>query len=216
VPLTGSFYPWSSCAAAICRVRFNTSSASQSKTDDEKRSSVPLLAEAASARGGGVSPVGFVRPQLVVQSPQAESQHLRGACLIVLGVLQGEPHVGLFHIADPRSRGNPQHVVLRERRKHGRWRGNRAGKMAQTNLAFSRHDHRALNQVSQLAHVTRPGTGGEPIEYFFAQMGYPAPVLTVQVSNQGRGDRRNILFAVSERRQRDVKNIQTVIQVLAN
>ena len=52
-----------------------------------------------SRRNSGANLVGLIRPQLIVQGPQAETQQLGGALLVVLRVLQRQSDVGLFHFA---------------------------------------------------------------------------------------------------------------------
>jgi len=72
-------------------------------------------------------------------------------------MLQGQPHVGLFHLAQRSSDSNLQHVIRRGLRKCGLRHGgllhgglqrpHGAGNMLKLDLAHGRHDHCALNLV---------------------------------------------------------------------
>ncbi len=47
------------------------------------------------------------------------------------------------------------------------------------------------------------------------QVGYPAVVLSVQVADESGRNCGNTLLSITQRRKRDVENVQPIIQVFA-
>ena len=87
--------------------------------------------------------------------------------------------------------------------------------MPRHHRAFARDDHRPFQHIAQFPHVAGPGMLHQAGKRLRMKLRNAIPAFLVQLPDHGVGDMRNIFQAMPQRRQFDVKNIQPVIQILA-
>src|SRR6267154_6317717 len=78
-----------------------------------------------------------------------------------------------------------------------------------------RKDHRAFHQVLQLANVARPRIPLEGTHGFRRNAVDLLPHAAAKQLHEMRNKSRNVFPALSERRQQDWEDIQTIVQVTA-
>src|ERR1700734_3953590 len=160
---------------------------------------------------------GAVFLELIEQGLETDSEDFGGPRLIVAGMLQRELNERLLGLAHGGAHLQPYgvrlHLLL-----HGP-RPGRHSKIAREMMfgdgAFARQDYRALQNVSQLAHVAGPGVSPEQLLYLGVDIHYARLVLAVQHFDQRFSKQRKIAVALAQRRQRHLKHIQPVIQIFA-
>src|SRR5271169_7222733 len=81
--------------------------------------------------------------------------------------------------------------------------------------AVPRQDNRAFHQILQLANVARPGVPLEGSHGFRRNAVDLLPHAAAKHLHEMRDKSRNVFPALSERRQQDGKDVQTIIQVVA-
>src|SRR5438093_10265043 len=76
-------------------------------------------------------------------------------------------------------------------------------------------NHRALEDVSQLAHVPRPRVAREDLQDVRREAAHRAPELLVEGGDEVAGERLDVVRPAAQRRQVDGAHVQAVIQVVA-
>ena len=79
----------------------------------------------------------------------------------------------------------------------------------------SRHDHCTLDGVLQLADVARPIVRQDPVPRVVGEAGNALPVLRRITSQELLGQQLNVIGALAKRRQIDLHDGKSIIQVLA-
>src|SRR5437870_806059 len=78
-----------------------------------------------------------------------------------------------------------------------------------------REDHRALDDVLELAHVARPVVLGEPFQCFFADRRRLRRRAVTVLREEVLDERRDVLLAFAQRRHVDVDDVESVKEVVA-
>ncbi len=80
-------------------------------------------------------------------------------------------------------------------------------------MVAGREDHRALEDVRELAHVARPGLRLEQLERVRRELGRLQPVALGARGEQVRGERRHVARALAQRRQLEGKDVEPEEQI---
>src|SRR5688572_27575511 len=123
-----------------------------SKTSASKRAPCPK----GSVHAAGV-PLALVRMQLVVERLEAAAEHVGRAALVALEMLERREDESAFDLLERRPDGHADAAVGGAGRMGAQHRHLVLGKIE---LAVA-EDVRALDRISQLAHVARPGVADE-------------------------------------------------------
>src|SRR5712691_11791758 len=89
---------------------------------------------------------------------------------------------------------------------------NSRGEVSGRESSLSSHNHRPLEDVPQLTNVAWPGIVHEHPESCRVEIGNPAVVLLVESADQGLGDRRYVVLAMTQWRYVDVEDIEAEVQ----
>src|SRR5574341_1066120 len=158
-------------------------------------------------RGGGPFPVAS---QLVVQCLEADTKYLCGACLVLVGPLQGFQDQALFRCVDGRSDLEDQSwrlpVTLRPevRRPVG----------GEDQLALG-HEDRPLQHVSQLPDVAGPIMLGEDGQGPLIHTADRLSVFGVKLFEERLDEERDVLSSLPQRGKMETEDVEPVIEVLA-
>src|SRR5580704_3556548 len=88
-------------------------------------------------------------------------------------------------------------------------------KMLRHDGSFACHDYRALQYIAKLADISGPRRALEFVEHGRVNRSDVTPMLLIEIGKNGFADRGDVISAVAQGRQRDAKNIQAIIQILA-
>ena len=78
------------------------------------------------------------------------------------------------------------------------------------------HDHRALDRVLQLAHVARPGVGGERVAAPPGEKRIGRRLIDcAKLREEVLGQHRHVLRPLAQRRDVDLHHVQPPVEVLA-
>ena len=75
-------------------------------------------------------------------------------------------------------------------------------------------DHRALDDVAQLAHIARPGVLAEQLERRLVDAAHLPLVLLVELGHERLREERDVLGAPAQRRERDRQHVDPVVEIL--
>src|SRR4029078_7682236 len=140
---------WSSTADNATAASATTTRISRTR---RTRSDIRIMRTAAAS---GAGPLRAVFLQLVEQGFLADPQDFRRASLVVLGVLQGQLDQSALGLLDGLAHADVQFSVGENtagRRRCARKTGRQVGHL---DGSFPGQNHRALQDVAQLAHVAR-------------------------------------------------------------
>lgn len=76
-------------------------------------------------------------------------------------------------------------------------------------------DDGAFDRVSEFAHVTGPCMADELIARVFGNPAHGSTHRTTDVLQEGLREQQNILAAFAQRRQRDLEDAQSIVEILA-
>src|SRR6185312_13930666 len=162
----------------------------------------------------------------VVQGADADSENIRRFRLVVIGALQNEIDVSVFDFFHGRAGTHANRFALlrlgnRHRRRMdfrfavGRHAERIGREVLRHDQSFTGHDRRALENVAQLAYVSGPGVVLKTVEGRRMQARDPGAMLLVDGRENGFGNRRNVFLPVTQRRQENVKDVEAVVEILA-
>ena len=87
--------------------------------------------------------------------------------------------------------------------------------MARVDAGLRIHDHDALHQIAQLAHVARPGIFFERAQSLFGQFLGLAPVGGGEFLQEMIRQQAHVLDTLAQRRDMERHHVQAVEQILA-
>ena len=96
-----------------------------------------------------------------------------------------------------------------------RWHSKIARKMMFGDGALAGQNHSALQHVTQLAHVPGPGVAAKLLADIGIDVHHAGFVLAIEHFDERFGEHRQIALALAQRRQRNLKNVQAVVQIFA-
>src|SRR5579863_9991689 len=141
-----------------------------------------------------------------MQGLQANSEKFRCACLVVCSG-EGLQNEFAFHGVYSRAQRKTQ------RREFGSGGGvgtaEIRGKMAAADQVPVTHDDGAFEHIAQLADVSRPGVIVKKFADFRIDAANLPAVFGIKVAQNVLDERREILFAIAQCGQMNVKNVET-------
>jgi hypothetical protein len=75
-------------------------------------------------------------------------------------------------------------------------------------------DRRTLQHVSELAHVSRPAVGEQPLPHPTRNPGRGPAKRLRDVFEEGLAQRKDVILALAERRQTNFEHVKPVVQIL--
>src|SRR5260370_39500602 len=87
--------------------------------------------------------------------------------------------------------------------------------MAGQEASLAGHDYCSLQYAAQLSYIARPRITHEQPENFWLEIRHAAIVPLVQSANQSFGYWQNVFLAMAQRRHDDAKDVEAVVQILA-
>src|SRR4051794_14625108 len=160
--------------------------------------------------------LGLLRPkpqfvQLVVQGLQRDAEDFGGPGLVVARVGErhhDQPPLRLFH---RRARRERELRLLLRRRLLGQHRR----QVLRLDERARRQDRRALDHVAQLADVPRPAVVFEHAHRLLIDAGDVLLIARVEFVDERLDEQRQIVLALAKRRQAERKDVEAVVQILA-
>src|SRR5947209_2131583 len=86
--------------------------------------------------------------------------------------------------------------------------------MVRHERTFIGDDHGPLEDIAQLAYVARPRIVHKLTDRVRMKIGHPAVMPSIQFRDHRLGNRWDVFLAVTQRRQRDMKYVEPVEQIL--
>ena len=88
------------------------------------------------------------------------------------------------------------------------------GKMAAADELPVTHDHGALENIAQFAHVARPGVAVKKLAHFGIDAANLPAVLGIEIAQNVLDQQGEIFLAIAQGRQMNVKHVQAEIEIL--
>jgi len=88
------------------------------------------------------------------------------------------------------------------------------GEIVQTDDAITVEHERPLDDILQLANVSRPGVAAENVKHFGADAANVFAVLGVHVTKDVFDEERNVVFMIAQRRQVNVEDVEAEEKIL--
>ena len=143
-----------------------------------------------------------------MQGLERDAQHLGGARLVALGLLERQEDQAALDLVDRHAREHDR-VVPRGAAAHG------GGQVLGRDQLAGRDDDRALHRVAQLAHVARPRVAHDQVARRVVEPDHRLALAMREVDGEALGQRELVVAALAQRRQVQVEHVQPVVQVLA-
>src|SRR5262249_32922426 len=152
--------------------------------------------------------------QLIMKGLQTDPEELRRARLVVARVLQRAKDQVLLRLLDGRSHPQEDSVAVRLRRRSRRRAEDIHRQVWPTDGSLSRQDDRPLHDVAQFPNVARPVELLETVQHGGIEPGDAAGMLVVDLAEQGFGEDRDVVLAIAQGWQMDLKHVEAIVKVL--